>query len=386
MRTRSLVIPALLLTVALVSPWGCHSTKSARRYSKAEAAKALAKLEKVGLVIGDFPVAGASAVIDGDTIRVTGLQSSLRLLAIDTEETFKYDWERQAFAAGWDEYVKKMRGDSERPSKMATPLGEEAKKWAEAFFEGVTQVRLERDHPGEIRDYYGRYLSYVLVRRNGEWLNYNLECVRAGMSPYYTKYGRSRRFDQEFEQAQRQAREAQLGIWRPGAHAYPDYPERLAWWSKRAEIITRFEREMVEDPTLVALTRWDAVLQLEQRLGKPVVVLGSVNEVRLGDRGPTVVKLARNRSNNFDVVFFDKDVFLASGIAASRGEYVRVRGVVQKYLDKTRNVERLQIQVTLPGQILSQSADLDALLADDAEAEAGEQLRFSGPAPDHEPD
>jgi endonuclease YncB( thermonuclease family) len=385
MWTRRLIAP-LLLTVALVAPWGCQSTKSARRYSKAEAAKTLAKLEKVGLVIGDFAVAGASAVIDGDTIRVTGLQSSLRLLAIDTEETFKYDWERQAFAAGWDAYLQKMRGDSDRPVKMATPLGEDAKKWAEAFFEGVTQVRLERDHPGEIRDYYGRYLSYVMVRRNGEWLNYNLECVRAGMSPYYTKYGRSRRFDQEFEQAQRQAREAQLGIWRPGAHAYPDYPERLAWWSKRAEIITRFEREMVEDPSLVALTRWDAVLQLEQRLGKPVVVLGSVNEVRLGDRGPTVVKLARNRSNNFDVVFFDKDVFLASGIAASRGEYVRVRGVVQKYLDKTRNVERLQIQVTLPGQILSQSADLDALLADDAEAEAGEQLRFSGPAPDHEPD
>ena len=74
---------------------------------------------------------------------------------------FKHAEERQAFNAGWDEYKKKMRGSSPRPVKFATPLGEDAKAWAQSFFEGVDKVKLERDHPGEIRDYYGRYLAYV---------------------------------------------------------------------------------------------------------------------------------------------------------------------------------------------------------------------------------
>src|SRR5688500_1807245 len=139
--------PLLFALIAAMSVAACAETKSARRYTKAEAARTLGRLEKVGLVIGEFPIKGADAVIDGDTIRVEGLQSSLRLLACDTEETFKKDSERQAFARGWEEYKKLMRGDSERPVKMATPLGEEAKEWARAFFEGARTVRLERDHP-----------------------------------------------------------------------------------------------------------------------------------------------------------------------------------------------------------------------------------------------
>jgi hypothetical protein len=40
---------------------------------------------------------------------VKGLPASLRLLGIDTEETFKKDSERAAFAAGWEEYKTKMK-------------------------------------------------------------------------------------------------------------------------------------------------------------------------------------------------------------------------------------------------------------------------------------
>ncbi|MFN7678905.1 MAG: hypothetical protein ACK5QW_09990, partial [Cyanobacteriota bacterium] len=75
----------------------------------------LKRLETVSLELGEYPIDGASSVLDGDTIRVKGLPASLRLLGIDTEETFKKDKERAAFAAGWEDYKKKMRGSSPRP-------------------------------------------------------------------------------------------------------------------------------------------------------------------------------------------------------------------------------------------------------------------------------
>src|SRR5215510_11439405 len=145
------IIPVLV--AALVA---CHSAKS-DRYSRKLAQKSLQKLEAPGLVIGEFKV---TKVTDGDTIRVDGLDSSLRLLGIDTEETFKSEGDRRAFEAGWQQYARDKRGLSGRPVKFATPLGEDAKHFADKFFEGADRVRLERDHPAEIRDRYNRYLAY----------------------------------------------------------------------------------------------------------------------------------------------------------------------------------------------------------------------------------
>jgi endonuclease YncB( thermonuclease family) len=371
--TPSLSFRARFLSLALAGALafaGCRAapTKAYQRYTRDEASKALLKIDKVGLEIGEFPIDGSGAVVDGDTIRVKGLQNSLRLLGDDTEETFKHAQERDVYAAGWESYLKKMRGNSERPVKMATPVGDDGKKFAQSFFEGVTKIRLERDHPGEIRDYYGRYLAYVFAPKNGAWVNYNVEVVRAGLSPYFTKYGRSRRFHKEFVEAQEQARAAKIGIWDPTKQHYPDYPERLKWWNARAEVLARFEKEMAESNDHIVLTRWDALVRLEQKLGQTVVVIGSVSEIKRGDRGPTVVKLSRSRGNDFDVIFFDKDVFLSSGLQESRGEFVRIRGVVNKYLDPRRNYERLQITVSLPGQVLSPSPELEALLSEPDES------------------
>jgi hypothetical protein len=245
---------------------------------------------------------------------------------------------------------------------MATPLGEDAKHFAQEFFDGVSSVKLERDHPGEIRDFYGRYLAYVFVRKNGAWVNYNLECVRAGFAPYFMKYGRSRRFHKEFTDAQDEARAAKRGIWKPGAMHYDDYDERLAWWGEREAAITRFEKEQAAHPdTWIALTRWDALLKLEQKLGTEVTMLGAVQEVSMGQRGPSLVKLARSRTQTFDVVFFDKDVFLETGLQFKRGEYVQVRGAVQKYRD-SKGRERLQLQVSRPGQVIAPSPQLEQML------------------------
>ena len=67
-------------------------------------------------------------------------------------------------------------------------------------------IELEGDR---IRGNYGRLLAYVII----DGVNFNLELVRQGLSPYYTKYGHSERYDAEFIAAEKEARDEGLGIW-----------------------------------------------------------------------------------------------------------------------------------------------------------------------------
>ena len=70
---------------------GCATDSETRRYSRKQAQKSLSQLEEPGLVIGEFKLAAKNPVLDGDTVKVAGLDTTLRLLGIDSEETFKND-------------------------------------------------------------------------------------------------------------------------------------------------------------------------------------------------------------------------------------------------------------------------------------------------------
>ena len=59
------------------------------------------------------------------------------------------------------------------------------------------------------RGNYGRLLAYVYL--NGQ--NFNLELVREGWSPYYTKYGTSEKHHTEFIKAENEARSRGYNIW-----------------------------------------------------------------------------------------------------------------------------------------------------------------------------
>ena len=349
MITRRFVAVAILL-VGVFALGSCGGSKRVRRLKKSEIQKRLRVLETPGVLIGEFPLASHS-VIDGDTIKVAGLRSTLRLLAIDTEETFKNEPDRRLYETGFDNYLKVKKGKSLKPPKCATPLGEDAKHFAMKFFEGVRTVRLERDHPKEIRGRYGRYLAYVFVMREGKWVNYNLEAVRAGMTPYFTKYSYSRRFHEQFVQAQKEAQSKGIGIWDPKKEHYRDYDERLAWWNARADFIRQFEKDAEGKDNYIILTNWDAMRRLEQHIGKQVVILGLVGQVKLGDKGPTKVILSRRQHSDFPLIFFDKDVFGSSGIARFKGEFVRASGPVGRYHNKYKNIDELQMLIKLPGQI-----------------------------------
>lgn len=304
--------------------------------------------DQPGLVIGEFRLA---AVVDGDTIKVEGLDRSLRLIGIDTEETFKRKADRAAADDSLAQYRQAKRGTSARPVKMATPMGEEAKAFARHFFDGVDRVKLERDHPAEIRDRYDRYLAYVLVQRDGAWLSYNVECVRAGMAPYFSKYGHSRRFHAAFVAAEAEARRARRGIWAPGAPGYTDYAEREAWWEARATFIDAFRAAAEGAPDHIDLTHADALQQLEARVGRRVVVLGLVGDLRSGDTGPTRVLLSRRIGSDLPLIFFRRAVLERSGIAAWRGEPVEITGVPTFYDNKRTHERQLQIVIESASQV-----------------------------------
>ncbi len=345
MRLRRTITQGALLAIALFTVLATSACPPppTTRYQRQQAQAALKKLGTPGLVIGEFTL---TKVVDGDTVRVDGLDSSLRLVGLDAEETFKNDYDRRGADTDFEEYLSDKR-TGKHPVKAATPVGDAAKEFAKKFFHEHVRVRVERDDPREIRDLYNRYLAYVFVQQNGVWVNYNVECVRAGMSPYFMKYGYSRRFHDEFVAAEAEAKAAHRGVWDPALQHYPDYPERYAWWSARAEFLARFQRQADTDPSFIVLNHWDALTRIEQLEGKEVTVLSAVADVRLGDRGPTKVMLGRR----FPLIFFDKDVFAASQIADWKGEFIVVKGVVTSYINKYNKRKQLQIVIDRAAQL-----------------------------------
>lgn len=330
-----------------------------------------------GLVLGEHRI---TRVFDGDTVRVDGLDASLRLIGIDAEETFKSKADRRAAETDWQSYLAEKRGRGKRPVKFGSPMGEAAKAWGARWLEGVRRVRVERDHPAEIRDRFDRYLAYVLAEKDGRWLNYNVELVRAGMSPYFRKYGNARRFHRDFMAAEAEAKAQQRGIWAPGAQAYPDYPERHAWWSARGDFVEAFRREAEGKPGHIDITHADALEQLTAHAGREVRVLGTIDELARPTSGPARAELWHDRREALWLIFPDRAALAAAGVGAWRGEYVVVTGVPVLRKDERTGARLLQIAVERPSQIrLSQVPGLTPPAAQRAPTPAPAQRAPAAP-------
>ncbi|MBP9751494.1 MAG: thermonuclease family protein [Candidatus Moranbacteria bacterium] len=124
-------------------------------------------------------------VTDGDTIRVLmdGQGETLRLIGINTPETV----------------------DPRRPVEC---FGREASERAKEILSG-SRVLLESDPTQGDRDKYGRLLRYVLLP---DGTNFNRKMIEEGYAYEYT-YGAPYRYQAEFEEAERSAREARRGLW-----------------------------------------------------------------------------------------------------------------------------------------------------------------------------
>jgi micrococcal nuclease len=127
-------------------------------------------------------------VVDGDTIviRYNGKYEKVRLLCVNTPESVHHD------------------------KKQNIPMGKVAARYTQKKlldeYDRWIDLEFEIDR---IRGNHGRLLAYVFV--NGK--NLNIDLVRQGLSPYYTKYGKSKKYHAEFRAAEKQARKEKLNIW-----------------------------------------------------------------------------------------------------------------------------------------------------------------------------
>lgn len=128
-------------------------------------------------------------VVDGDTVVVslTGKESTVRLIGLDTPETVD-------------------------PRKPVQCFGEEASQEAHRLLDGQ-RVRLEMDSSQDSHDKYGRMLAYVFLQ---DGRMFNKYMIADGFGHEYT-YRVPYKYQSEFKMAQQEARAAQKGLWAPDA-------------------------------------------------------------------------------------------------------------------------------------------------------------------------
>lgn len=263
-------------------------------------------------------------VTDGDTFRFQNLTKPTRLLFIDTEETFKgkdSEEKLKAIIDKWLEYYYEQKAEkkSDYPIKLESPFGMQTTEWAKEFFKDVNRVRIEKDDTLRGEDMYGRYLVYLFAEKQGKFINYALECVRQGYSPYFNKYGNSNRFHKEFLEAQEYARANKLGIWNPLSKCYPDYEQRIKWWNERAEELNYFYANYGNDKNVINLLNGDAQQRLKDAEGTEVTVFGNIGETNV-ERFPYLLRNSISKEVSLDLLIDEKDLEVFNSLDIKRME------------------------------------------------------------------
>ena len=210
-------------------------------------------------------------VVDGDTIKVEiipGREESLRLLAVDTEES----------AIG---------------SKPVTTAGLEATRLAKEYFgcdeQGfpLSDVRVDIEfdtvEPAQVclrthRGNFGRLLCYVYNKENGE--NYNIMTVREGWSPYFPKYGRSRLYHEAFLEAEAEAQSEERMIWAAErGDDSRDYGTLVPWWNLRDGVIETFRARGLQAGVLSVFQHYDAIKSAAENGDSITVLCDLVNGI-----------------------------------------------------------------------------------------------------------
>ena len=298
-------------------------------------------------VIGEFTV---SKILDGDTFRFEGLDKSTRLMGIDTEETFKdSDAEMKVndISSYWAEYYAHKKDSSNKPAKIESPFGYDTWQWTKELFKDVVKVRIEVDDYKRVIDMFNRYLVYIIaIKEDGTEFNYNIECVKQGYSPYFSKYGYVARFDKEFKAAQKYAQDNKLGIWSGKELCYPDYYERLKWWDKRGDQIRKFETEYAGKPGYYSMLDQSDFNKLVKHVGDTITIFGNISRV-VTDNNPIIAKLEINEYDTVDLVFFKQNMGLVKELKLDDpvGYYIYAKGKLTEYKGKKQIIIEDKSQV-----------------------------------------
>lgn len=125
-------------------------------------------------------------VLDGDTIiaSISGKHESVRLIGIDAPETEKEGQESQCFSNESREEMKKLVGGQ--------------------------VVKLVSDPTQSDKDKYERLLRYIYL---ADETMVNRTMLSGGFAREYTYLGNSYQYQKEFIDAQKEAKEKNLGLW-----------------------------------------------------------------------------------------------------------------------------------------------------------------------------
>jgi endonuclease YncB( thermonuclease family) len=302
------------------------------------------------LIIGEYRIL---KVTDGDTFRFEGLDASTRLLGIDTEETFKDKNAREKsyeISLEWPQEYNLIQSQKKNgyPVKCDSPFGFETWEWAKDFTTNIESVRIEKDDTNRGMDAFGRYLVYLMMKKAGKYINYNIECVRLGYSPYYNKYGNSKRFHKEFMEAQEYAKKNKIGIWNTKNKCYPDYERRLVWWNKRAIQIENFEKKFANIENYFNISNDGEYDRLSNYVGKEVVVFGTISEI-LKQKFPILLRFSVRKGVNFDVVIYEENESILNNLNLDeiKEYYVFVKGKLSEYNNRLQIILNEKYQIWL---------------------------------------
>ena len=179
-----LLVLGLGLSVLLAACSGAGKTPAAATASPAATPPPATNLVPVGAT----ETARVVRVVDGDTIVIDRGRGDerVRYIGIDTPESVK-------------------------PNTPVEFMAKEASAANEALVAG-REIVLERDVSDT--DQYDRLLRYAWLREGDGWVFVNLELVRRGYAQVAT-YPPDVRWTDTFLAAQREARDAGLGLWGP---------------------------------------------------------------------------------------------------------------------------------------------------------------------------
>jgi micrococcal nuclease len=275
--------------------------------------------------------------VDGDTVRVMieGRSESLRILALDTEES-------------------KAGGD-----KPVTPWGKRAAEHVGEIFQPGKMVTLEfegNEPVGEslekYRDNYGRLLVFVHV----DGFDFQEHMIAEGYSPYFTKYGYARfdAYHRRYLSAERTAQAFQRGLWNQVAvngSEQRNYAALGAWWALRAALIEDYRRARRAGAHILNSRLDFADIRAGAERGERAIVFTEVREFkRLGSRR-AIIDIG-SRAQPFKVflpdiesptgqqlVFLLTDRYITSGssgrtVECPRRSYVYVRGTLKLFRDE----------------------------------------------------
>jgi micrococcal nuclease len=177
---------ALALVAAACSAPSVTRVPSVTRAPSTVAGSSISPVDTALRPIGATEVARVVRVVDGDTLVIDrGFGNErLRYIGMDTPESVK-------------------------PGSPVEFMAREASAANAALVDG-REVVLETDVSDT--DRFGRLLRYVWLREGDGWVLVNLELVRRGFAQA-ASFPPDVRWQDEFRQAQRDAREAGLGLW-----------------------------------------------------------------------------------------------------------------------------------------------------------------------------